>query len=65
MRYIFSSALFTTILATSMFFSATAKATGDRQSFLGGGVGFEVLARDGSGTGFYLQLRVAIVFLPI
>jgi hypothetical protein len=34
---------------------AAASASADRQSFLGGGIGVQVLSKDGSGTGFYFQ----------
>ena len=33
----------------------SAHATADKQSFMGGGIGFEVLSQNGSGTGFYMQ----------
>lgn len=47
----------TTILALILFFTifTEVRAAADRQAFAGLGAGFQVLSREGSGTGFYFQ----------
>jgi hypothetical protein len=43
------------VLALLALAPTTVFASADRQSFIGGGLGVEVLSKDGSGTGFYFQ----------
>ncbi len=49
--------LFVSIFALLNASIATdARATADGQGFIGGGIGFEMLSQEGSGTGFYSQV---------
>lgn len=43
------------LIALLVLLATNAFAAADRQSFIGGGIGFEVLSSRGSGTGFYFQ----------
>jgi hypothetical protein len=53
-----------TLVLTIFITANPARASADRQSFFGGGVGFEVLTQNGSGTGFYLQGQGGYAFTP-
>lgn len=43
-----------TLAVLLAFGAAPARAAADKQAFAGGGIGFELLSKDGSGTGFYM-----------
>lgn len=62
MKTLVASLAFLLLVATTSASSALAAA--DRQSFLGAGVGFEVLSKNGSGTGFYFQGLGGYAFSP-
>lgn len=49
-------------VALSLTASSAAFAAADRQSFAGAGLGFEVLSKQGSGTGFYFQGQAGYAF---